>query len=58
MFGAEFSFRQREFNRLFRKPTIHVRIILIAKSIATIKGSLASFSSLFEVKTPALEFAA
>jgi len=50
--GAEISFRQEDINRLFRKPTLHVRIFLIAKSIASIKGSLAAFASAFEVKTP------
>lgn len=34
MLGAEFSFRQREFNRLFCEPTIHVRIFLIANKLA------------------------
>ena len=44
--GAEFSFRQREFNRLFCKPIIHVRIFLIAKTalnnmVASVKGLFA-----------------
>ena len=42
--GAEFSFRQREFNRLFCKPTIHVRIFLIANKLAS---AFASLKSLF-----------
>lgn len=56
--GADYSFRRKDINRLFCKSTIHVRIFLIAKSIASIKGSLASFASAFEVKTPAMQLAA
>lgn len=46
--GAEFSARQREFNRLFCKPTIHVRIFLIAKNFAnTVKNVPAVFAQAF-----------
>ena len=50
--GAEFSFRQREFNRLFRKPTIHVRIFLIAKT--TFANAIAKVQSFI---TPNFAFA-
>ncbi len=51
MFGAEFSFRQRELNRLFRKPTIHVSIFLIAEKLAL---AVAKVKSVF---TPSFAFA-
>jgi hypothetical protein len=46
--GAEFSFRQRDFNRLFCEPTIHVRIFLIANTIAkAVKSVPAVFAQAF-----------
>jgi hypothetical protein len=50
--GAEFSFRQREFNRLFCKPTIHVTYtFLIATFTAKVKAAAANVASAF--RTPA-----
>lgn len=46
--GAEFSFRQKDINRLFCKPTIHVRIFLIANKLATaVKSVPAVFAQAF-----------
>jgi hypothetical protein len=50
--GAEFSFRQREFNRLFCKPVIHVTYtFLIATFTAKVKAAAAYVASAFS--TPA-----
>lgn len=50
--GAEFSFRQREFNRLFCKPTIRVKYtFLIATFTAKVKAAAANVASAF--RTPA-----
>jgi hypothetical protein len=50
--GAEFSFRQKEFNKLFCKSIVHVTYtFLIATFTAKVKAAAASVASAF--RTPA-----
>jgi len=50
--GADYSFRQKEFNRLFSKSVIRVTYtFLIAKTIETVKAGFAQLANAF--RTPA-----